>query len=319
MKASICRHIAGLTAAILILSGCGGAQTQPPNAAFLPQGVVRKAKSTTSSGLIYATGACGGTCVLSYPSGSLVGELNVGDAGACADGSGNVFIADKSNLFEYAHGGTTPTHTFTVSDGEINGCSVDKKTGDIATAVVGTNSYNVVIFPNATGSPVTYTVNDFAIQYCGYDETGNLFVDGRHSGYPETFAFYELIKGGAQFTNISVSDGKSLNPGAVQWDGAYITVQSIGAKKGVTVYRLSLSGSNATIIGTTKLKNISRSAGQSWIQGDSIFVPYGSRANRLNRVKVGVWGYPAGGKVSQKFKQFDGPVNLQAVTFSSGS
>ncbi|MGC2405886.1 MAG: hypothetical protein WA431_05715 [Candidatus Cybelea sp.] len=76
--------------------------------------------------MIYATGGCSGTCVLSYPAGKLVGTLDVGDAGACADNSGNVYIADNNNLFEFARGGTTPINTFSVSYGATAVPSISK-------------------------------------------------------------------------------------------------------------------------------------------------------------------------------------------------
>jgi hypothetical protein len=275
-------------------------------------------RSPISSDLIYATGACGGTCVLSYSEGKLVGTLNVGDAGACADQSGNVYIADMNNLFEFAHGGTTPINTFTVSDGEVNSCSVDAKTGSVAAAVVQSNEYNVAIFSSPSSSPRTYLIN-FAIQYCGYDNAGNLFVDGYHSVYPATFEMYELPKSSNQFTNISVNPSIKLRPGQVQWDGAHMTVEGTGVQKSVTLFRLNISGSAATIVGRTKFRGVSRAASQSWIQGDHIFIPYGTRGNGPNKTKVGIWGYPAGGKVLQKIGNFERRPDVQGVTFSAGS
>lgn len=109
-----CRPAATLLIAILFASGCGSFQGQtigfsaPTSTATNFQSL----RHGTSGDLIYATGACGGTCILSYPQGALVGSLNVGDAGTCADKTGNVFIANQNSLFEYAHGGSTPIKTF---------------------------------------------------------------------------------------------------------------------------------------------------------------------------------------------------------------
>jgi hypothetical protein len=304
-----------------MLAGCGGSQP-PIGAGAMPQTrAIAQSWSdqmhgATSSDLIYATGACGGTCVLSSD-GKLVGTLKVGDAGACADQSGNVYIADTNKLFEFAHGGRTPINTFTVSDGEINSCSVDAETGNIAAAVVQSNKYDVAIFLSPSSSPTTYLIN-FAIQYCGYDNAGNLFVDGYHSGYPATFEMYELPKSSSQFTNISVNPSIKLRPGQVQWDGDHMTVEVIGVQNGVTLYRLDISGSAATVVGRTRFRGVSRATSQSWIQGDRIFIPYGTRGNGPNKTKVGIWGYPAGGKILQKIGHFEKRPDVQGVTFSAG-
>ena len=324
MKSQIHSCRALTLAAAAVFAGCGGSQPSigAPRAMAQSPAIVQHASHggswmlpATSSDLIYATGACGGTCVLSYPTGSLVGTINVGDAGACADTSGNVYIADKNNLFEYAHGGSTPINTFTVSYGIINSCSIDPGTGDIATTVDQTNNYNVAIFSSPSSPPTTYVIS-FDIQYCGYDNAGDLFVDG-YSDRGSDFSFYELPKGGSQFTSISVNPSLQIRPGMVQWDGHYITVEGIGINNGVALYRLSVSGSGATVAGTTQFNGVIKSALQSWIQGSIILIPY--RAHGASDKKVGIWKYPAGGKVKKIIKHFESGPDVQAVTFSPGS
>ena len=81
-----------LSVTFALLADCGG--SRPPIGApgAMPQAhTVRRVAS--SSDLIYATGGCGGTCVVSYPDGVLVQTLNIGENGACADSAGNVYIA----------------------------------------------------------------------------------------------------------------------------------------------------------------------------------------------------------------------------------
>jgi len=308
MKAS---QLITLFALLAILAACGGQTGSTGMPGATAQARVHRA---TSGDLIYATGACGGTCVLSYPAGTVVQTLNVGLGGACADSAGNVYITGGSSLYEYAHGGATPINTFTVSEGEVNACSVEPTTGAIATTVFEASGFNVAIFANASSPPTTYFISS-EVQYLGYDSAGNLFVDG----YGKPFSLYELPKNGNSFTQISVSPSLVVRPGQVQWDGNYITIEGIGINRGVALYRLSVSGSTATVVGTTNFNGVTRTALQSWIQGDRIFIPYGSRGNGYRNVKVGVWKYPAGGKPLQKIKHFDKRADLQAVSFSPGT
>lgn len=306
--------------AAAVLAGCGGSPIAAPGATPQSRTIATHDGSwmlpeASGDDLIYATFACGGTCVLSYPDGKLVGSLNVGDPGACSDASGNVYITNQNSLYEFAHGGTSAIDIFTVSDGVVNACSVDPETGNVAMAIGQTNDYNVAVFTNPSSLPTTYLIG-FDIQYCGYDNAGNLFVDGY--GQQSQFALYELSKSGSQFANITVSPTFPARPGQVQWDGNYLTVEGIGINKGVAIYRLSTSGSSAKIVGTTKFKGVSRTALQSWIEGSLILVPYGTRGNGAYKTKVGVWSYPAGGKVLQKIRHFEKRPNIQGVTFSPG-
>ena len=84
------------------------------------------------SDLIYVTGGCDGTCVVSYPDGEIVGSLDVGfglNSGVCSDSRGNVYIADNSTtssttnsaVVEYTHGGTTPIATFDLPGTTLRG------------------------------------------------------------------------------------------------------------------------------------------------------------------------------------------------------
>jgi hypothetical protein len=88
---------------------------------------------------------------------------------------------------------------------------------------------------------------------------------------------------------------------SVQWDGTHMTVSSASNSgehaKGspIVVYRLQISGSAATVIGTTRLiSKKNHLSGQSWIQGKKIISldSYGGDA------KVWSWPYPKGGNGS---------------------
>ena len=134
----------------------------------------------------------------------LVGELTgfFNPEGLCVDKKGNVYVTNDTSLgvyqiTEYAHGSTSPTRTLNDPDGRANGCSVDPTTGNLAVAdfwgpseIIG----NVAVFPKANGPPTSYSnSNIFYDYYCGYDDNGNLFVDGETEG--SVFGLGELAKG----------------------------------------------------------------------------------------------------------------------------
>lgn len=310
-----------------MLYGCGGSQSEVTGLGTLP-GIPtaithrqKAASSQTLSGsngdLIYATGGCGGTCVISYPAGELVGSLPHGDGGTCSDTAGNVYIPGASKLFEYPHGGTTPIATFVVSSGVIAACSIDAITNDVAVVVATTNAYNVAIFAPGNGNPVTYLVSVDA-QFCGYDNVGNLFVDG-YGRAGHYFKLYELPAGSSTFEKIAIHKRLLVRPGQVQWDGQHLTIEGLGITYGVEVYRLDVLGSSATVVGKTTFKGVTRTALQSWITSNKILVPYGSRGNGNKRPKIGIWDYPAGGKAQQKLAHLSPGANFQGVTFSAAS
>jgi len=313
-------------AAAAMLAGCGGSQPPigAPGAAPQSRAVAMHAArgkswmlpEAKSEDLIYATFGCGGTCVLSYPAGKLVGALNVGDAGACADKSGNVYIPNQNNLFEYSHGGAAPINTYTVPNAEVTSCSVDTATSNVATTVndnSGSN-YSVAVFSSPNSSPMTYLIEGGA-SACGYDNEGNLFVDepGSH------VMLYELPKQGDEFDSISIEPSLEGNPGQLQWDGKYMALEGLGVSYGVKLYRLQISGSSATVVHTIKFKGITRSASLSWIEGNSILIPYGIRGDGPRKTRIGIWKYPVGGKPLQVISNFAQGANLQAVTFSPAS
>jgi hypothetical protein len=317
------RYTLGVIAA-LALAGCGGSQVAPTGSA--PQSLVPATHGkpwmlpeAKGEGLIYATGGCLGTCVLSYPGGKLVGALDAGDgyenSGDCADSDGNVFIANDDDVLEFAHGGTKPIATLDLPGSNAIGCSVDPTTGNLA-VVFGGSGKNVAIFPDARGTPALYD-SEIDSSYCGYDNSGNLFVDGL--GNENAFSIAELTNGGSGFSPISVSQSVGW-PGQLQWDGSYITYEGL-SNSNVSISRLQISGSVATIVSTTDF-DIRKNAMQSWIYGSKIFIPYNNNAQAGHQKKVGVWKYPKGGKPAASFQvtgEYKETINFQAVTYSPAS
>jgi hypothetical protein len=125
--------------------------------------------------------------------------------------------------------------------------------------------------------------------YCGYDNQGDLFVDGYAKGSGILFA--ELLKGGQNFTTITLD--KQINfPGPIQWDGGYITIED---PHPTNIYRISVSGSSGTVVGMTKLRAQNKQKripwAFTWIEGDTVLAGQGGWHNP----NVGFWHYPAGG------------------------
>jgi hypothetical protein len=305
--------------AAAMLAGCGG--SQPPIGApgAMPQASTNGTHAArgwswmlaklSMDDLIYAVGGCGGTCVLSYPSGTLVGSLNVGLSGACVDSHGHVFITNNATVVEYAHGDSTPIETLTLPGDAAIGCSVDPTTGNLAVIFNGT-TVGVAIFPGAQGTPMLYAAGSDS-QYCGYDDAGNLFVDGYVYGQ---FVLTELQKGSSSFATLSVN-GSIGFAGQVQWDQRYLTVLG-GDNRAVKLFFLRASGSTATIVKTTNLNGI-KFAYQSWIYSKKIFIPFASHGTPAK--KIGIWNALNGRKIAN-LKDFGSKdfLNIQGVAFSPG-
>ena len=104
--------------------------------------------SGSSGALIYATGGCGGICVVSYPAGKLVDSISVSGelGGDCADSAGNVFVTNNTEVLEYSHGGTSPIATLSLRGDDAAGCSIDPGTGNLA-VVFSESGANVAVFP----------------------------------------------------------------------------------------------------------------------------------------------------------------------------
>jgi hypothetical protein len=301
--------------AALVLAGCGG-QVAPTGGAPQSLATATHGKSwmlpaAKSGDLIYATGGCGGTCVLSYPENKVVGSLSVGrGGGTCVDGSGDVFIGNNNTIVEYAHGGSTPIATLNLPGDNAEGCSVDPTTGNLAVIFAG-DKLGVAIFPDASGSPTTYVSGIDSIG-CGYDNKGDLFVSGYDGQLP---GLSELPAGETQFSilNISYEVGR---PRQVQWDGHYMSYEG-GNKGHITASRLRISGSTATVMRVTHFRGITGSAYLSWIYNDKILIPF-SPKHTPEASLIGVWKYPGDGKALSVYRPSGKPpgVNFFAVTLS---
>jgi hypothetical protein len=305
-----CRAL-GICAAAL-LAGCGGGAPASPSGpgavGSLPQSraTVRRPDrgrswmdaSAKSGDLLYVSDTeTGDLYVFSYPKGTPKGTLTglVDPAGECVDAVGNVFVTNTgaSNVVEYAHGGTTPIATLKDPGYFPVGCSVDPTTGNLAVtnfSTTGSTQGDVVIYKHARGRPTGHFTdpNTNQMLLCGYDDKGNLFVDGLTQGY--AFSLVELRVGSTTLTPIAVNQSIG-NAGAVQWDGQHL---AIGDQTTNTIYRFDIIGKKGKMVGSTALAGAVE-VFQFWIQGGKVIGPDAGAA------AVGVWKYPGGGTATKTF------------------
>jgi hypothetical protein len=305
----------GVIAVTATFAGCGGggspSQLVPLASTQSSQTQAARDRSwmdplATRNALVYVSdqGPQKDVEVFSYGAGQLVGTLTgfTTPAGLCSDKAGNVYITDggSAQIFEYAHGGTSPINTLSDPFGYPDGCSVDPTTGNLAVATYIGFSYapgGVSIYANGTGPPTEYADLNFSyFFFVGYDNQGNLFVDGRNIN--TGFQFAELPKGGSALTDITLSQAPGF-PGAVQWDGKYVDV---GDLSGNHIDQYTVSGSSGTLQGTMSLSGVTAVI-QFWLPkfGNGKVNPQvknvvGADSGGSSGIgQVLYWNYPAGG------------------------
>jgi hypothetical protein len=227
------------------------------------------------------------------------------------DSAGNVFVTSfdaggVGTIFKFAHGGTSPIETL-ADPGAASGCAVDPKTGNLAVTNVFDNGNpyspyrgSVAIYQSASGDPkMHYTSNSLlgAFFFCGYDPSGNLYLSAENTNNGTASLLVRLTGNGTNFQVINLGSVLS-GASSVQWDGAYMTVTSGASAQHfipLSIYRLSISGSNATIVGTTTLAiHKNKFGGQSWIDSSSVL------AVTRGVGFIGRWKYPRGDKPSRR-------------------
>lgn len=319
-SANMIRSFFGAAMALGILVGCNalGSQSVPTsNAQWTPPSLAGlngarlfrpdrrrswMAPDVKRRDLLYISDQAGDVYVFTYPRGKLKGTLTgfPDPQGECVDKKGDVWISlfSSQELLEYKHGGTSSIGSVSDPGYLLEGCSVDTTTGNLAAADfagMNSNSGGVSIYTDARGTPVTYIDPGLYLVYSlGYDNKGNLFIDGTSQG--GTFVFAELPKGSSAFTNITLNTTIGT-PGTVQWDGSYVTVGD--AKAGV-IYRLSISGSTAKVVSTITLNNAD-GLFQTFIDGKRVVGPNVFSANAM------FWSYPAGGSPIKTLTGFVDP------------
>lgn len=312
-------RFAAACAAVIVLAACSAGApsgvTPSSGAAFARPGALRAvrpdrrpswiAPDARTSALLYVSNdGSDAVTVYSYPGGKLKGTLTgfLGPYGECVDPNGDVFIVNEGpgTIVEYAHAGTAPIATLN-DPGELPvDCAFDKKTGNLAVSNVvstGDGPGGISVYKNAQGTPTVFT--DPAMEgasFLGYDDRGNLFLDGTTAG--GAFAFAELPAGKTSFKNIALNQSIGM-AGGVMWDGAHVAV---GDQRASVVYRFSIKGRVGTEVGSTPLGNASDVV-QFWKRSGTLIGPdYPHNA-------VGLWPYPAGGSPTKLITNgIDGPI-----------
>lgn len=290
---------------VACLAGCAGQQTSPAGpipqtAAHAPLALLAKlarpvlppnhdkswmtpdAKRRT---LLYVSDTAAHVVnVYTYPYLKYVGQLTgfAYPLGECSYKDGNVWIADAGGtVYEYQRGYGRPIAILTQGMYEPLGCAINPANEDLA---VANGNDDVLVFKAGSGQYTTYTDFNFAqTTFLGYDNHGNLFVDGLdNSGF---FHYAELPRGASAFTDITLSGFPTISSaGSVQWDGAHMVVGDTQS----TLYRIQ----GSKVVSTTTLSTTCAFA--FYIASSAVIAPDQCSANL-----VGVYAYPAGGAPTQ--------------------
>ncbi|MFY9719471.1 MAG: hypothetical protein WAK16_07485 [Candidatus Cybelea sp.] len=272
--------------------------------------------------LIYATSTSGNAIyAFSYPTGKLVGKIvppsgTISLQGLCADNLGYFYVTSFSgrhgghgaagHLYKYRHGATRPKTDFTFGGTEPFGCAFDATTKTLAVSAIslGVTAGFVETIPISGSGKIYYSYYVSNYYYCGYDDKGNLFVNGTGAG--PVMYLEELRKGASGLKELALNRSLSDSAiGQVQWDGRNITLEDLTDS---ALLRLSISGSKAKVVGTTHLDGW-YDATLSWLNGSTLLVPTGGK-----NTKLGFWNYPSGGKAT---RLVDAPAGLFSVTVSA--
>jgi hypothetical protein len=315
------RYTLGICVAAM-LTGCGGSQPPigAPGAMPLPSTPIRSANRGSSSNLLHVAGAVPSmradysgrnllyastlgdepVYVYTYPDGKMIGLLNgpIGPRGMCVDRSSDIFIPFiyiPGGIYEFAHGGGTPIAYLGFPYDYENGCSVDPTTGDLAVVSGGEFDPALLIYHykglRGWGFARSYKLQSMSSSaFCGYDNHGDLFVDGKNSS--DAFVLAELSKDRKTFATISVSQTIEA-PGQVQWDGKHMAIGDTGVSP-LVIYQFDVSGSIATKVGSTTLGG-STMVEQFWIQRGNVIAPDPKRSCGSQTGCVAIYRYPAGG------------------------
>ncbi|MGA7353800.1 MAG: hypothetical protein WA431_18265 [Candidatus Cybelea sp.] len=320
------RYALGMGAASAMLVGCGG--SQPPIGApgAMPQtsaiathadrGKSWMLPEAKGEDLLYVA-ACGGSgvSVFSYPRGKLVGSLHVAGCGLCSKANGDFYVTSGDHIYEYAHGGTRPIATLTDFTGNAFDCSVDPTTRNLA--VTNPQAYysgpgSVMVYKGDHLKLIYWDSGLYFINFCAYDDKGDLFIDGSTYGSSDT-GFAELPKHSRRLRTVTLNQ-TFANAGAIRWDGAHLVVgQGSSSQQSSTLYQFAISGSEGTEVGAITLDG-ALDLSWFWIQGSRVI---GSDDSK--NADAGIWKYPIGGNPIKTLSEApEGGVTVSVAPSGSG-
>lgn len=288
--------------ALALTAGCTSASTNglgSPSAALPPtlQTAVH-GQDAGGNDLLYITSYGTSTVnVYDWPSLKPVQTLKgfTHEDGLCVDGNGNVFVANTNanDILEYAHGGSKPIATLAdLPNYYPNSCAVDPVSGDLAVTNLAYGSAsktaNMVIFKHAAGRPKPYVVSTIYAYYtCGYDDRGNLVVDGLNLQNVPGFA---ILRHGSTHLEALTLDQSLRSAGGVQWEGKHWAIGDAYTK----IYQFDISGTQGTKVGETTL-DATGTIPEFFISGDRVIAPeHISQHDHAGR-RAEIFKYPAGG------------------------
>jgi hypothetical protein len=288
-----------------LLAGCGGPNASTTTAmTATAQDTGRHATSSSGDLLYVENGLTQRLEVLSYPSMSLLTTLPYMYAlGASNPDNGEMcFVADADSAADiWAHGGLKPSTSLYITKGFPYDCAFDPTSNAVAVSMsaVGSNGPILAVFPNSSSSPQYYSYPKIGnALFLAYDNNGNLFLDSR--SYKNTLFFW-LPKGSANLVQFTIQADEKLFPvGSLQFDGTYMTVHH-----GPDLYRITVSGTQATVVGTTTLRKTWPRFLEYVIAGNvaiggSILGTIGP--GHPKRQELGFWNYPDGGAPTEQME-----------------
>jgi hypothetical protein len=303
------RHF--ISAAVALLAACGG--TRPPtisssdaSVSMIPAAHIGATNFATRNGrLVYASEYNAGDVAV-YPFKgenrlqSLPGFQSPGDL--CADDAQNVYVPGGYSFYiaEYRHGVSKAFKLLADPNGIPSSCSVDPTTGNLAVVNgVGSAQNGVLLYRRARGIPKVIVDPSISYYYfCGFDNAGNLYIDGQNSNLSQV-EIAVLPHGKTAFVNLTAN--KSIGfPGDVRWDGRFIAIENQSKNE---IYRFSVTGSHAKLQGVTLLAGAADVIA-FWIDGD-IVVGADYRGNQ-----IGYWKYPAGGAAVEFITGIQSPAGV---------
>jgi hypothetical protein len=247
-----CRSIIATLAAAIMFAACSGPGSSNASGPALASSRITNADAALLD-LTYAS-TDRGVEWYKFPGARIQGAITGGNLpfGMCKDTSNNVYIAYGVAVYEFPHASDSYSKVWNSGKYLSFSCAVDPITSDLAVVNTKTTSQgpgNIAIYLPDSTTPTYYTISNIpAPAFAGYDNHGNLFVDGTNN---DGFGLAELPAGGSAFTAVAFKH-KIGAPGGVEWDGSRLAIGD-GSDQASKIYRISVSNFTATVKDTVSL------------------------------------------------------------------